>query len=134
MQPWPGPRATAGTWPGPGLWRGPAGQTGGLRMWSHGLWRGTCDLALASSLMVFRGVFALVVFWTVLGGCAYRRRSSPGLRERARIGDGADARRVIEGDASIGRDRTTPSELLSPRSVAIGPPPPSSYHVFPGWT
>jgi len=35
------------------------------------------------------------------------------LREGARIGDGADARRVIEGDAPIGRDRTAPSELLS---------------------
>lgn len=51
--------------------------------------------------------------WTVLGGFKDWHRSSPGLRERARIGDGADARRVIEGDASIGRDRTAPSELLS---------------------
>ena len=51
--------------------------------------------------------------WTVLGGFAYRHRSSPMLREGARIGDGADARRVIEGDAPIGRDRTAPSELLS---------------------
>ena len=51
--------------------------------------------------------------WTVLGGFAYRHRSSPMLRERDGSVTGRTARRVIEGDAPIGRDRTAPSELLS---------------------
>ena len=51
--------------------------------------------------------------WTVLGGFAYRHRSSSMLRERDGLVTGRTARRVIEGDAPIGRDRTAPSELLS---------------------